>query len=192
MAITGYTKLFSTIVTSTIWRCSNETRIVWITMLALADRHGVVEASLPGLADISRVTLAQCEVALAELAAPDHHSRSRNDEGRRIVEIEGGWRLLNHEKYRRKMAVDEKRARNTAYMQGYRARKASSQTHVSQVRQVEQAEAYSGDHEQRVTGARSDSQEVSRLARLAVRERAPDSAYDGLLDAAVSAVSDET
>ncbi len=33
----AYTKLFHSIVTSTIWRETDPTRIVWITMLALAE-----------------------------------------------------------------------------------------------------------------------------------------------------------
>jgi hypothetical protein len=48
--VTGYTKLFSSIVSSTLWREPAATKVVWITMLALADRHGEVEASIPGLA----------------------------------------------------------------------------------------------------------------------------------------------
>lgn len=52
--MSGYTKLFSSIIDSTIWRESKETKIVWITMLAKADRYGVVEASLPGLADAAK------------------------------------------------------------------------------------------------------------------------------------------
>ena len=47
--MTGYTKLFGSIVDSTIWRESKETKIVWITMLAKANKEGIVEASLPGL-----------------------------------------------------------------------------------------------------------------------------------------------
>ena len=41
----GYTKLFNSILASTIWRADDKTRIVWITLLAMADKHGIVEAS---------------------------------------------------------------------------------------------------------------------------------------------------
>ena len=53
--MSGYTKLHSNIIHSTIWRAPNHVRLVWITMLALCDRDGVVEASVPGLADAARV-----------------------------------------------------------------------------------------------------------------------------------------
>ena len=45
----SYTKLFSEIVTSTIWSEDDKTRILWITMLATSDQHGEVMAKLAGL-----------------------------------------------------------------------------------------------------------------------------------------------
>src|SRR3990167_2677294 len=105
--MSGYTKLFNSILASTIWRAPDTTRLVWITMLAMADKDGIVEASIPGLADFARVSLTACEQALAELAAPDIYSRSKEEEGRRIERMEGGWRLINHGKYRHALSVDE-------------------------------------------------------------------------------------
>lgn len=107
--MSGYTKLFNSILASTIWRADDKTRIVWITLLAMADRHGIAEASIPGLADFARVSIPDCERALAELAAPDTYSRSHEHDGRRIEAIDGGFRLLNHAKYRAKMNADERR-----------------------------------------------------------------------------------
>jgi hypothetical protein len=107
--MTGYTKLFGSIVASTIWRENDKTRIVWITMLAMANKHGDVEASIPGLSDLSRVSIADTEAALAALAAPDAYSRTKDYEGRRIEPIDGGWHILNHAKYREKMSKDERR-----------------------------------------------------------------------------------
>lgn len=95
-----FTKLFSSITASTIWSAPDHTRIVWITMLAMADQHGRVWASIPGLANIARVPIESAEAALNELMAPDKYSRTKDNEGRRIEEIDGGWRLLNHAKYR--------------------------------------------------------------------------------------------
>ena len=107
--MTGYTKLFGSIVDSTIWRESKETKIVWITMLAKANRDGIVESSLPGLADSSRVSIPECEEALKHLSSPDIYSRTKAHEGRRIQEVDGGWIILNHAKYRAKMNADERR-----------------------------------------------------------------------------------
>ena len=44
--MSGWTKLFSNIIHSTIWREDNATRLVWVTMLAMANRNGVVESSI--------------------------------------------------------------------------------------------------------------------------------------------------
>lgn len=107
--MTGYTKLFSSILASTIWEADNTTRIVWITLLAMADRQGVVEGSVPGLATFARVSVTGCRKALALLQAPDKDSRSQVAEGRRIEAIDGGWRLINHAKYRAKLSADERR-----------------------------------------------------------------------------------
>ena len=100
--MSGYTPLFSSIIMSTIWREDDKTRLVWITMLALADQNGNVEASIPGLADAARVSIEECQTALKKLSSPDPFSRSQEAEGRRIVAIEGGWHLVNHAKYAKK------------------------------------------------------------------------------------------
>ena len=109
MNMACYTKLFHSILASTIWREDDKTRIVWITMLAMTDQHGTVQASIPGLADLARVSLEECEASLARLAAPDKYSRTKDHEGRRIEEIDGGWLILNHPKYREKMNEIERR-----------------------------------------------------------------------------------
>ena len=75
-------------------------RVVWVTMWAWADRSGTVWASKPGLAHEARVTLAECESALEVLCGPDPHSRTPDDGGRRVRPVDGGWLLVNHEKYR--------------------------------------------------------------------------------------------
>lgn len=107
--MTGYTKLFGSIVASTIWREPHTVRIVWITMLAMANKNGIVEASLPGLADLSRVSLDECKDALDALMSPDEYSRTTEKQGRRIEAVEGGWFVINHAKYRAKMGLDERR-----------------------------------------------------------------------------------
>jgi hypothetical protein len=97
---TNFTKLFSSITASTIWCESPTIKVVWITMLAMCDRHGRVHASVPGLAGIARVDIEDCRIAIGKFLSPDADSRTSENEGRRIEVIEGGWRLLNHAKYR--------------------------------------------------------------------------------------------
>ena len=108
----GYTKLFSEILDSTIWREPLHVKVVWITMMAMCDRDGEVRASVPGLADRARVDRSQCEQALAILMAPDPDSRTTDHEGRRIAKVDGGWRLINHAAYKRRMSPEERRERD--------------------------------------------------------------------------------
>ena len=96
----AYTKLWHKIVTSSIWDADNETRILWITMLALANRDGYVEASKKSLALLSRIADPQCDHALAVLLSPDPESRTKTEDGRRIESVDGGWMILNYQLYR--------------------------------------------------------------------------------------------
>lgn len=108
----GFTKLCSSIVTSSIWSENHPTRIVWVTMLAMSDADGRVEASLPGLARLANVTLDECKAAIRKFTEPDEHSRTSDYEGRRITEIDGGWLILNYPKYREKIDPASRRKQN--------------------------------------------------------------------------------
>lgn len=147
--MTGYTKLFGTIIASTIWRESKETKIVWITLLAMANQYGIAEGSVPGLADFSRVTLSECEDALRVLSSPDSYSRTKEHEGRRIEAIDGGWRLLNHGKYRAKMNEDDRREYLRKKQQEHRAKQSvnTASTNVNKCQPAStpstQSESYS-------------------------------------------------
>ncbi len=127
--MSGFTKLFESITDSTIWRTPDTTRLVWITMLAMSDQNGYVAASVPGLADRARVSLEACLEALAAFQAPDQWSRTKDHEGRRIAEVDGGWLLLNHAKYRAIRAADERRE----YMRNLMAKRRAALADVSNV-----------------------------------------------------------
>ena len=120
----GYTKLFGSIIHSTIWREPDHVRLVWITMLAMAGRKGEVETSIPGLADAARVELEQCANALEVLQKPDRYSRSTEHEGRRIEAIPLGWQLLNYEVYRNRLSAEDRREYQRVWQSHYRATKA--------------------------------------------------------------------
>lgn len=96
----NFAKLYGTITTSSVWAEPDHVLRVWVYFLARADAKGNVAGAVPGLAMACGKTVEQTEDALARLMAPDRHSRSKNDEGRRIREIEGGWHVINHRKYR--------------------------------------------------------------------------------------------
>ena len=119
----AYAKLQSSIITSTVWAECDTTRIVWITMLALADRNGYVAASVPGLAHVARVARDAVERALHTLSSPDADSRNQDFEGRRIQVCDGGWMLLSYPRFRDQHTDEERREYNRKWMADYRARK---------------------------------------------------------------------
>lgn len=118
-----FTKLFSSIITSSIWNEDNNTRLVWITMLAMANKNGYVAASTGGLAHEARVSREDCELALKVLTSPDKDSRSKEFEGRRVEVVDGGFQLLNHPKYRAMRSEEERKEYMKSYMVEYRRTK---------------------------------------------------------------------
>ena len=118
----SYTKLFSSIITSTIWMEDDKTRILWITLLAMADQHGEVYSSIPGLARVAGMSVGEAVAALEKLLGPDEYSRTPDYEGRRIAPIEGGWELLNHAKYRLLASRDDAKSANAARVRRHRSR----------------------------------------------------------------------
>ena len=123
-----FTKLFSSITESTVWCEDSDTKVVWITMLAMADKRGRVWASVPGLAKSAVVSLEACVQAIEKFKSPDEWSRTKEHEGCRIEEIDGGWRLLNYTKYRELRDEEERRNYKTLKQREYRAVDKSGQS----------------------------------------------------------------
>ncbi len=121
----SYVKLFSEILDSTVWQLPGPTKLVWVTMLAMADKHGEVRASIPGLAGRAGVTISEAESALTSFMGPDAYSRTRDNDGRRAEEIDGGWLLLNHAKYRELQSLDDIRAKAADRQRRFRERRAA-------------------------------------------------------------------
>lgn len=94
-----YVKLYGSIIHSSIWAAPDHVRLVWITMLAMADMFGKVEASIVGIAGASRVSVAQAEEAINILMGPDPHSKDGTT-GERIAKVDRGWEIINHGYYR--------------------------------------------------------------------------------------------
>lgn len=176
----SFTKLFSSITESTIWAEEDKTRLVWITMLAMADRMGRVWASVPGLANRARVSIESTIEALAKFQSPDPYSRTKDFDGRRIEEIDGGWRLLNHKKYREIRDEEAIKESKRKYINARRARERAEKTKgvekVGRRRHIAEA-----DPDPKKENGLSPSDVVLRskeLDRVAVRMKEIRSSYD--------------
>ena len=95
-----WSKLFSSIIDSSVWLESKETRLVWVTMLAKKDFEGFVRGNAGTIARDAGVTLVESQEAIRVLEAPDGSSRTKAEQGRRIKPVDGGWMVINHFVYR--------------------------------------------------------------------------------------------
>lgn len=179
--MSGFTKLFNSILHSTIWSEPDHVRIVWITMLAMADKYGDVHAAVPGLARMAGKSLEEVEDAIERFQKPDPYSRTSDHEGRRIQPIEGGWHLLNHGKYRELMSVEERKEYNRKKQAERRARLKMSQSvndsqlpvrdnqqskHIAEAEAEAEAEAGERDAFRALTGEEMTKTSGQRMAEL--------------------------
>lgn len=121
--VSGYTKLFSQLVTSTIWNEPNDCRVLWITMLALREKDNICHATVPALAKLSDLSLEDTEKYLSKFQQPDKYSRSQEHEGRRIEVVDGGFLILNGAKYRDMLNAEDRRLQFRQASKKYRAKK---------------------------------------------------------------------
>jgi hypothetical protein len=119
--VNQFVKIYGSIIRSTVWQTKPHIKLTWLTMLILADSEGRVEGSIPGLAATTGVSIEQVEEALECFRSPDKYSRTKDNDGRRIEDIRGGWRVLNHNLYRdMRTETQQKQARR---QQKYREKK---------------------------------------------------------------------
>jgi hypothetical protein len=123
-----YVKLFASILDSSVWCEPKDVRVLWVSMLAMADRDGIVRASPPGLARRANLTSEECAKALLVLEAPDPISSSQEHEGRRVEPFPGGWTIFNYPLYRDLADADTRRIQTRDAVRRHRAKKASVST----------------------------------------------------------------
>ena len=107
--MTGFTKLYSSILDSSIWSEDLCTRVVWISFMAKADKNGMVIAAPDRMASAANVPLSKFKASLQKLMAPDPDSKTPDNEGRRLEKIQGGWQILNYKLYREMGRAQERK-----------------------------------------------------------------------------------
>lgn len=132
----AFVKLDCGILDSTLWVESLETRITFITMLAMAKPDGIVEATAPGIARRANIPLEAVRSAIGKLEQPEEDSRSLQDEGRRIRRVDGGYLIVNYLSYRERKPdsdPDKRRDYMREYMKDYRRNHNKNNDHVNDV-----------------------------------------------------------
>ena len=122
-----WSPVFSSIVDSSIWMEPYHVRVLWITLLSLKDSDHCVYHSPFGLSRRANMTEQEVFEALKVLSSPDKiRYEGQKYEGRRIEAIEGGWKILNGQKYEDMMRKINRRVYNARKQREYYAAKKNS------------------------------------------------------------------
>ncbi len=111
----GFTKLDEGILQSSIMAEDPKTFKVWIALLAACKENGIAYVSSVYLQSICHMTELSVDRAIDRLSAPDPHSRSLNDDGRRIRRVDGGFEIINYATYREVSLRDAEAERKRLY-----------------------------------------------------------------------------
>ena len=96
----GFTKLDEGILQSSIMAEDPATFKIWIALLASCGPEGIARVSSVFLSSVCHLSLEITDRALGILEKPDPRSRGIAEEGRRIKRVDGGYFVVNYEKYR--------------------------------------------------------------------------------------------
>jgi hypothetical protein len=121
--MTSFTPLFSEITDSSIWEQPYHVRIAWLTLMARkqADQVAYCDAyKLKKWANLGSIE--EAEDALRILSSPDKDRPGQEHEGRRIEKVEGGWRLINGQRYEELMRTISERVRKARWAREHRAK----------------------------------------------------------------------
>lgn len=110
----GYTPAFDTIYTGTLYG-KWPTAAVWASLIPLIDSKGEINLSPEAISGMTGWPLELLVKGLAALEEPDPRSRSKAEDGRRLVRLDPdrdwGWRVVNHGIYREKARLMAKSQR---------------------------------------------------------------------------------
>lgn len=128
----AYSKLHSSLVNSSLWTEEDHVRLLFITLLAMCDKDGCVYGSRGGIERAAMLNPDQCDERdpWMVLMSPDKDSSDRirapENDGRRIEEISGGFRLLNFSYYRGLRNDDDRAEQNRQAQDRHRKRLAEA------------------------------------------------------------------
>src|SRR3990167_8621889 len=126
MEIIMYVKLFKSLVEGSM-RGKSDVLLVWVNLLAHADREGFVDRHFRAIEDETGLPPERVRTAILELESPDTDSRSKELDGRRLERIdehrEWGWRIVNYEHYRGIRDAEERRLQNRIAQERFRAKR---------------------------------------------------------------------
>ncbi|MHB8406334.1 MAG: hypothetical protein ACYDCJ_13020 [Gammaproteobacteria bacterium] len=164
----GYTKIFNTIWGGSLyghWEAS----AVFLVMLSLSDKEGVVDMTPEAIAGTTGWPLELILKGLGELEQPDTRSRTEVMGGRRLLRLDGhrewGWRITNYALYRQKMRTVERREYLTAKQAEYRLNtRVNKSTTVNRCGPIAEAKAEAESNKNKIApdGAKEGDKEKEK------------------------------
>jgi len=126
-----YGKIFSKMYEGTLYG-QWEALVTFQQMIVLCDADGMIDMTPQAIASRTSIPLRIIKKGIEVLEAPDQHSRTPDQEGRRIERIDAhrpwGWHLVNHAKYMSMQDADMVREQTRERVRRHRADKAASVT----------------------------------------------------------------
>jgi hypothetical protein len=127
-----YGKIFESMFTGSMVGSGSHVFAVWSFVIANTKQDGYVEINPVLLAAVLGETPDRIESAIEHLCAPDPRSRSKIEDGRRLVKVgEFAYKVPTHEHYRNVRSDDERRAYFRDKKREQRAREKKNSPHAS-------------------------------------------------------------
>lgn len=151
----GFVKLDTGIVDSSLWFQDHDVLRVWLAFLAKADKTGYVRVASKAMAHLCMVSTERLEAIVAILEAPDEGSRTPDHDGRRIESVDGGWRILNYQKYRESGGSTER-------VRKHRERLKQNETECNVTKRVKRPESESDTESEEKIQSGTSSEEAGQ------------------------------
>jgi hypothetical protein len=139
MSVNTWTPLWSPIVDSSLWEENGEVVKVFMTMIATKDSSHICNLDAYKVAKKCNFRLPDGSVdevkvldILKILSSPDKRRKIKQEyDGRRIKAVEGGWLILNGEKYRQMVSDEMRKARLRRAQDTYRKKQKYGSNHLA-------------------------------------------------------------
>lgn len=119
-----YGKLFASMYDGTLYG-KWQALVTFQQMVILSTPDGIVDMTSQNISGRTSIPLEIIEAGIADLEAPDPHSRTPDHEGRRIIRLDEhrpwGWQIVNHKKYKELISIEQKREADRERIRGKRA-----------------------------------------------------------------------
>ena len=130
-----YGKIFESIYDGSLACGDWKALITFQQLIILADQDGVVDMTDIAIHRRTTIPLEIIQKGIEELLKPDPHSRSKDEDGRRLTlldsERDWGWVIVNYEHYRKLASAAERREQNRQAQQRSRKKRQQVSAGVS-------------------------------------------------------------